>query len=178
MSSPDFAASRRFVSLAIVGAAAVSLGGCLRPLYGSVAGQPALAEEMAAVEVPEVPERLGHYLRTELLFLLNGSGKDMPKRYRLTIAPTLTQSAAIIDTATTRADAATINASTSFALRTLDGSRTVYSGNAVASATYDRSVQRFATVRAARDAEIRVAKLLAEQIRTRVAAAFAAAGPQ
>jgi LPS-assembly lipoprotein len=43
----------------------------------------------------------------------------------------------------------------------------------VGSASYDRFPQRFASVRAARDAEIRVAKLLADQIRTRVAAHLA-----
>jgi hypothetical protein len=36
------------------------------------------------------------------------------------------------------------------------------------SPTYDRSVQRFASVRAAREAEIRLAKVLADQIKTRM----------
>ena len=44
-------------------------------------------------------------------------------------------------------------------------------GVAFTAATYDRSSQRFANIRAARDAEIRDAKALADQIRTRVAAA-------
>ncbi len=46
-------------------------------------------------------------------------------------------------------------------------------GKATATASYDRSAQRFATVRAARDADIRLAKVLSEQIRTRLSAALA-----
>ena len=51
----------------------------------------------------------------------------------------------------------------------------VTGGSATGTATYDRGVQRFATVRAERDAEIRLAKTLAEQIKTRLAAGFATA---
>ena len=43
-------------------------------------------------------------------------------------------------------------------------------------ASYDRTSQRFANIRAARDAEIRDAKALADQIRTRIMAALAARG--
>ena len=39
-------------------------------------------------------------------------------------------------------------------------------------ATYDRSAQRYANIRAARDAEIRDAKTVADQITTRIAAAL------
>ena len=46
----------------------------------------------------------------------------------------------------------------------------ITTGTATAQATYDRFNQRFATVRAARDAEIRLAKTLAEQVKTRLAA--------
>jgi LPS-assembly lipoprotein len=40
-------------------------------------------------------------------------------------------------------------------------------------ASYDRTSQRFANIRAARDAEIRDAKVLADQIKTRLAVALA-----
>jgi LPS-assembly lipoprotein len=45
----------------------------------------------------------------------------------------------------------------------------VASGTVNGSASYERSPQRFAIVRAQRDAEIRLARLLAEQIRNRLA---------
>ena len=56
----------------------------------------------------------------------------------------------------------------------LGGGDAILTGSAFASASSDRSPQRFAAVRAARDAEIRAARQLAELIRTRVAAGLAA----
>lgn len=153
----------------------LGLAGCFRPLYGeSAVSGPSIPAEMAAIEVTEIPERLGHYLRTELVFLLDGSGREAPKRYRLTITPVISQTTAIVDSVSTRADAATLIATVPFTLKTIDGDKPVFTATATGSATYERSVQRYATVRAARDAEIRLAKLLADQIRTRIAAALAA----
>jgi LPS-assembly lipoprotein len=50
----------------------------------------------------------------------------------------------------------------------------VTQGTATGTTSYDRFPQRFANVRAARDAEIRLAKLLAEQVKTRLAATLSA----
>ena len=170
---PDrFRLPRVFLS-GIALAASLALAGCLRPLYGPTASGASMQEELAAIEIPEIPERLGHYLRTELIFLLDGSGQKSAKRYVLTIAPTTNLLSAIVDSLSARADVATLNGTAAFQLKTADGARVVYQGSAIGSATYDRSAQRFATVRAARDAEIRLAKLLAEQIKNRIAAALA-----
>jgi LPS-assembly lipoprotein len=67
-----------------------------------------------------------------------------------------------------------LNGTARFSLKDQDG-RTVFAGTARANATYQRDEQRFASVRAARDADIRVAKLLADDIRQRLAAHFASA---
>ncbi len=56
-----------------------------------------------------------------------------------------------------------------YALEDLSGTKIISEGVATSTATYDRSIQRFASLRAARDAEIRLAKVLAEQIKTRIA---------
>lgn len=61
-----------------------------------------------------------------------------------------------------------------YSLESLDGGRVITDGVATATATYDRSVQRFASQRAARDAEIRLAKVLSEQIKTRIASVLVA----
>ncbi len=60
-----------------------------------------------------------------------------------------------------------------YALESVDGRRVITEGVATSTATYDRSIQRFASLRAARDAEIRLAKVLAEQIKTRIASVLA-----
>ena len=67
------------------------------------------------------------------------------------------------------AQAGTIIANVKYSLENLDGTKIISEGVATSTATYDRSIQRFASLRAARDAEIRLAKVLAEQIKTRIA---------
>ena len=52
------------------------------------------------------------------------------------------------------------------------GRQVITQGVAFTAASYDRTSQRFADMRAARDAEIRDAKNLADQIQTRIAAAM------
>jgi LPS-assembly lipoprotein len=173
MSSPD-RARRRTLGLAATAALALALGGCLRPLYGPTASGERLQDLLASIEVAEpitnvLQERLGHYVRSELVFMLDGSGQPKPKRYRLTLNLNQSIQSAIVDFVTGRAESATTVGRATYTLYTGDG-RVVTTGTATASATFDRTPQRFATVRAARDAEIRLGTQLAEQIKTRIAA--------
>jgi LPS-assembly lipoprotein len=172
MSSPK--AFRVAASVAL----ALTLTACFRPLYGPTASGERLDNVLASIEVAEIDatpesERFSHYLRSELVYDLNGSGQAAAKRYKLALSFGQRLASPIVDTATGRAQAATLTGDVTYTLTTLDGSRVVTSGKATASATYDRSAQRFATVRAARDADIRLAKVLSEQIRTRISAALA-----
>lgn len=159
--------------------AALLLTGCLRPLYGPTASGAPLAGVLAAIEVAPVQtaigqERLGHYLRSELVFDLDGSGQPAPKRYQLALSTSEQVQTPIVSSTTGRANAATILVAVSYRLLARDGGRVIAEGTAQSTASYDRSSQRFASVRAARDAEIRVARVLAEQIRTRLATALLA----
>ena len=165
MSSPE---PYRLSRLAAAAALTLGLAACFRPLYGPTASGVPLQGELAAIAVDEVTvspafERFSHYLRSEVVFNLNGSGVPATKRYKLGLP--------IVDTASGRAQSATLVGDVAYTLATLDGSKVITSGKVQGSASYDRNVQRFATVRAAREAEIRLAKLLADQIRTRVAIA-------
>lgn len=176
MSSRD--PSRRALLGLLALGAALSTAGCLRPLHGPAASGVPLPEELAAIDVDEITagigqERFSHYLRSELIFELDGSGRPPPKRYRLVLGVSQTVQTPIVDTASGRADSATLSGRVTYTLTERQGGRVVTQGIATGTATYDRNAQRFATVRAARDADIRLAKLLAEQIRTRIAAALA-----
>ena len=104
-----------------------------------------------------------------LIFDLDGSGQPAPKRYRLKMQGSEVVQTPIVSTQTGRAEAGTLVGTIRYSLETLDGAKVVTEGVATSTATYDRSVQRFASQRAARDAEIRLAKVLAEQIKTRIA---------
>jgi LPS-assembly lipoprotein len=176
MSSRDLTRAAR-VTLAI--AVSLALGGCFRPLYGPTASGERLQDVLASIEVEKVvtpngQERIGHYLRSELIFDLDGSGMPQPKRYRLALDVAESIQPISVDTRSGRADAALLNGTAKFALTDREG-RTVLAGLARANATYSRDQQRFAAVRAARDADIRVAKLLADDIKQRIAAHLATA---
>lgn len=164
----------RAAKVALVSLMAVNLSACFRPLYGPTASGEPMAALLASVQVDDVStaagqERLGHYLRSELIFDLDGSGQPSPKRYRLKMQGSESVKTPIVSSQTGRAEAGTLVGTIRFSLESLDGSKIITEGVAVATTTYDRSIQRFASLRAARDAEIRLAKTLADQIKTRIA---------
>ncbi|GBU17468.1 MULTISPECIES: LPS assembly lipoprotein LptE [Methylobacterium] len=167
----------RLSRLGRIGAVALlslNLSACFRPLYGPTASGEPLGAILASIQVDDIAmakdqERIGHYLRSELIFDLDGSGQPSPKRYKLKLQGSESVQTPIVSTQTGRAEAGTIVGTVKFSLENLDGTKIITEGVATSTATYDRSVQRFASLRAARDAEIRLAKVLAEQIKTRIA---------
>ncbi|MBJ6128035.1 LPS assembly lipoprotein LptE [Microvirga splendida] len=173
MSSPNLIAR-----VALVAGLALSLSACFRPLHGPTPSGLTLQTELASIEVPEVewPLRLanaGHYLRSELIFALNGSGSEIPKRYSLRLAFTESQTSPIVDSQYGTASSVIVGGTLTYTLTTLDGSTVITQGTATSTASFDRFPQRFANIRAARDAEIRLAKDLAAQVRTRLSAVLA-----
>ncbi|MGI6247115.1 MAG: LPS assembly lipoprotein LptE [Pseudochelatococcus sp.] len=161
--------------------AAALLGGCFRPLHGVSVGGHAVQDHLASIEVATInPDnrshtRLAYYTQSELTYRLTGGAPDdgAAKRFRLETSVTESVSSTIVNTSTGNAEAALLTGTAEFRLLPAAGGEPVFAGKAVASSAYDRTPQRFASLRAARDAQIRVAKALAEQIHTRVAARFA-----
>ena len=163
--------SRRRLATGLGLAAMLLLSGCFQPLYGTLDGH--LREELQAIAVEPIPDRLGHYLGNELVFALNGTGSQVTPKYRLLVTVLERVQTPLIDTFAGRASAATVTIDANFQLIPVDGGPVIVKGTAISAASYDRSAQRFANTRAARDAEIRNAKVLADQIRTRISAALA-----
>jgi LPS-assembly lipoprotein len=147
---------------------ALALSGCIHPLYGTN-GVNARLEQ---IEVSTIPDRVGHYLAEELKFETNGSGAAPPPKYRLNVTTTTQISGLIANLHTLTSDAAALTLTADYTLVEIEGGKEVTKGKASATASYDRSQQRFANVRAARDAEIRAATVVADQIRTRVGIAL------
>ena len=152
-------------------AVALALCGCFQPLYGEAA-HPGLVERMREVEVAPIPDRIGHYLSNNLIAKMNGSGSSAPAKYRLTIKLTQSAQTPTVESQINTADAATVVGTAQFDLTKIDGGAVLYSGTATSAAVYDRTLQSYADLRAARDAEIRVARALADEIELRVAAAL------
>src|SRR5271170_7623814 len=63
---------------------ALGLAGCFQPLY-SDAAHPGLVDDVRAIEVAPIKDRIGHYLADDLTTDLNGTGQTPPPKYRLTV---------------------------------------------------------------------------------------------
>jgi LPS-assembly lipoprotein len=148
------------------------LAGCLRPLYGTVNGEN-VKTTLSSIEVKPIPDVAGHYLREELLFNLNGGSvpEEKPSNYSLSVTLAESNQAVAIDSTGNGADAASVSITARYTL-TDAGGRILRQGTSVASGSVDRLSQRFAAVRAFREARIRIAKSLAGQIETDLAAYF------
>jgi LPS-assembly lipoprotein len=147
------------------------LTACFQPLYGpSLLG--AENSQLSNIEVAEIPDRIGHFLHAELQFQLGGGKLPIAPIYRLEVKTRSSTQIAIVNRNTDRADSASNVVYADYALYAKDGN-IFTQGSVTAVASYDRSAQQFANVRASRNAEERTAKLLAEQIKIRVAAAIA-----
>jgi len=170
-------------------AAVIALGAlnaaCFQPLYASrsVAGGAPLGTQLAQVQVEHVdapngtPEsRVAVELQNALEFELNGGGGTISPTHSLKVRMTLGRSSIITDIATGRVEAEITGVDASFTLTELATGKEVVNGRTFArvSSDYPGQQQRFARVRARIDAETRAAKVIAENVRTRVASFFVA----
>lgn len=160
------------VRLGLILALPVLLAGCLRPMYGGLAGQQ-LQQDLAAIEVVPIPRRIGYFLARDLRFALNGTGSTVTPKYRLTITISQNVQTPLIDTISGRATSATIVMYAAYSLTPVGSDTAVAEGVAFTAVSYRRSSQNFANIRAQRDAEIRAAKTLADQIHVRIASKLA-----
>jgi len=165
--------SRRLL-LAVTLFTAALAGGCIKPLYGDNTASTTggnVRTALKSVEIPEMKGLIGHYLRNELVFELDGGGDtEVGKRLRLEAGVTEAIEVITVDYVSGRADSAVLVATANWTVKRIDNGEVVSSGTNVVRAPYERSAQRFATVRAARDAQIRAAKSLAERIKGQLAA--------
>jgi LPS-assembly lipoprotein len=151
---------------------AVGLTGCFQPLY-SEAAHPGLVEDLRAIEVAPIKDRIGHYLGDYLTTALNGTGQTPPPKYRLTVTVGLGTGTPTVNSELNVATSATLTGEATYTLNKIDGGAEVLKSNATAAAAYDRTQDRYADLRAARDAEIRIARALSQEISIRLASALA-----
>jgi LPS-assembly lipoprotein len=154
------------------------VAGCtdIRPLYGTTgpAGAPSpVASALAAIQLQLVDTRVEQRLRNELIFAFTGGTDPGPPTYRLDVR--LTQTSApvgVVRLADTPA-AFILQLTASYTLIEIGTGRTLTTGTSFANASYDFSAQRFANVRAQRDAENRAVNVIAQDMRSKVASYFA-----
>jgi len=157
---------------------------CFQPLYASrtVSGT-ALGTALAQVQIERIPApngtpeaRLAVELQNQLDFELNGGGGLISPTHRLDVRMVARRSSIITDVTTGRVMAEITGIDAFFTLNELATGRIVLNGRTFArvSSDYPGQQQRFARQRARLDAEDRAAKVIAENIRTRLASFFVA----
>lgn len=176
MSSPDTRLHRPILASLVTALALVGLSACttsgIRPLYGS-AGGTETRESLSRVEVV-APGRIGQQIRNELVFGFgSGAGEPEHPRWRLDVTTTTIDTSVGIDRSSNLASAHLVQVSSTWALTEIAMDKTLASGTSFANAAYDYSQQRFADLRAKRDAENRAAGAIALDIRTKIAVWFA-----
>ena len=182
--SKRLAAIGRYSRLGFALLAAGLTAACFQPLYGekSLTGGPGMSEKLSMVEVIPIdvangrPEaRLGVEIRNALLFDMNGVSPANPA-YRLKINLATTRQQVIVDIYTSRPDVENYGIDATFTLTDIATGKVVLTSQTFARVSYDipGQQQRFARARGLRDAENRAAKVIADQIRLRLASYFVA----
>ena len=158
---------------------------CFQPLYASrtFTGEKPIGAALAQVQIERVdapngsPEaRIAVELQEALKFEINGSEGLISPTHALKVRMNVGRNSIMTDIATGRVVAEITGIDANFVLTELAPGKIVMRGNTFArvSSEYPGQQQRFARVRARLDAENRAAKVVAENVRTRVASFFVA----
>ena len=166
-------------------AIAALVGGCFQPVYGdrSPTGGPVLRDQLSAVDVLQIEApkgtdeaRLAVEIRNALLFDFTGGGSPASPTHKLKISMTSQRTSIIVDINTSRPDVENYGINASYSLTELATNRVVVTGQTFARVSYDipGQQQRFARLRGLRDAESRAAKVIADNIMSRLSSYFVA----
>jgi LPS-assembly lipoprotein len=160
-----------------LGLLAPALSGCgYQPLYGSgFAGDSGVAEKLRAVDIGTVPGRVGQVVRNELIFKTTGGRDAAQPKYRLEIAMRESAQSQLVNL---QGDAKgqVFMLDADFKLISSVDQKVILDSKANSRAAYENVVSTFANLRARRDAEDRAAKMIADSIRTQVAAFLSQTG--
>ena len=173
---------RRIARAATLMAAAVLVAGCFQPLYGdrSISGEPRLREALSSVQVMEIkaaantPEaRMAVPLQNDLRFNFTGGGGGGPPTHRLLIQ--ISGSRAVVSATNVTGlpfiENFTLNAT--YSLVEIATNKPVVTGRATTTVSYDPAgTQRYARITGMQDAERRAAKVIADNVTTRLSSYF------
>ncbi len=180
--------ARALTRLALALAVAALAGGCFQPLYGerSTTGGPGMRDALSGIQVVPIDvanapngsplARVGVEVRNGLIFDLTGGGAATSPTHKLNISLGSTTLSVIVDIHTSRPDIQNYGIDASYSLVELATGKTVMKGQTFSRVSYDipGQQQRFARARGLRDAENRAAKVISDQIRSRLASYFVA----
>jgi len=175
----------RFAGLATALAFGTLLAGCFEPLYGekTLAGGPGLRQRLSSVAIDRIAApsgspaaRIAVELQNDLSFDLTGGSAQLSKTHQLRVTLVTQNQQVIVDITTARPDLQQFGINATYTLVESATGKSVMTGQAFARVSYDNpgQQQRFANARGQRDAENRAAKVISDNIKSRLASYFAA----
>ncbi|MCO4317465.1 LPS assembly lipoprotein LptE [Phyllobacterium sp. 21LDTY02-6] len=186
MSLPDYRSrvlsAKRFLSLGVVGLSLIAAGCQVRPLYseaapaiGSGGASGSVRSKLSTVAINQPGDRVTQEVRNHLIFLFaGGAGQPASPAYNLQmvvyardLSLALVQNA--INDKSGQPTAGSIRMTGNYVLTRVSDGQVVGRGTRIVTADYDAPRQRFAVVRAQRDANNRAARELAEALNLSVA---------
>ncbi len=164
----------------MAGVVALALSGCasgegFQPMYGPTGAGVGLQDKLAAVDVATIPSRVGQRIRNELIFQNTGGGEAAPKQFRLDITIRESIGSTLVKSSG-EAVSQIYNLDADFKLVRLNDKKVVVTGSSYGRAGFERFQQIYSNVRAREDAENRAAKSIADDLKTRIAAAVSREG--
>ena len=183
MSWSDMMRFARFLgALALAGLTA----GCFQPLYAerpTPGGGASLVGQLSSVDVSPIDtpggsrlSRVSVGVRNELIYDLTGGNGGVSPTHRLDVKLAATQLQVIVDINTARPDVNNYGIDATYTLTELATGKAVVKGQTFSRVSYNipGQEQRFAGDRGLRDAENRAAKVIADNIRSRLTSYFVA----
>ncbi len=159
--------------LAATFAAAPVLAACgdgdFRPLYGPTASGEHLQDVLSKVDIAPIPSRVGQRIRNELIFNNTGGGEAPKPDYRLEIAIREGINSTLV-TSKGEAYSQVYNVEAGYQLIHLKKKSIVLQGTSHARAAFERYQSIYSNVRAREDAEARVARTIADELKVRLSA--------
>jgi LPS-assembly lipoprotein len=176
------ASVNRFRHVPIVLLSAALLGGCFQPLYStsSETGRPAVRDALSAIDIQQIDAAantseapLAVQIRNDLLFNFTGGGYSAPPTHKLKVQINGNRAVVAIDRATALPNVETYTLRTTYSLTEIATGKVVVTANASTAVSYDTlGQQRFARLSGMHDAERRAAKVLSDNVTTRLASYF------
>jgi LPS-assembly lipoprotein len=177
--------TQRWTRFLAVLALAGLTAGCFQPLYGDRAtvGGAGLNDKLASVQVAPIDSpngsrlaRVGVTVRDQLMYELTGGSAAAAPTHKLVVRLSSRQLQVIVDINTARPDIQNYGIDASYTLTDLRTGKAVITGQTFSRVSFNipGQQQRFAGVRGLRDAEDRAAKVIADNIHSRLASYFVA----
>ena len=142
--------------------------GGFQPLYGPSLTGASVQEKFAQVEFAPIPGRVGQRIRNELIFQRDAGESAPGATHRLEVVVRESLISTLVRP-TGNAAGQIYSAEASFRLVDIRAKRVVFQGTSFGRAPFERYDSIYANVRAREDAENRVARTLADDIKTRLA---------